>query len=162
MCLYHCSGADPTSAGKMFQTLCRFRTKQNETLDRRVRLMSEILTSVRAVKLHAYETHPGRKVRSIRQEEIKILQQYGVMRATINSLFDFVPVVAIVCKLASREWLKRQGQCKLTLCPAVTFITYSLTGHDLSPSIIFPALQYFGLVAGEKAYPCTFSPAWDL
>jgi hypothetical protein len=60
--------------------------------------MSEILTNVRAVKLYAYESYLGRKVRSIRQEEIKILRQYGVMRATINSLFDFVPVVATVCK----------------------------------------------------------------
>lgn len=33
---------------------------------------------------------------------------------------------------------------------AVTFITYSLTGHELSPSIIFPALQYFGLIACES------------
>ena len=86
----------------MFQALCRFRTKQNETLDRRVRLMSEILASIRAVKLYAYESHLGRKVRSIRQEEIKILQQYGVMRATINSLFNFVPVVAIVCESIDR------------------------------------------------------------
>lgn len=131
-------------SGKMFQTLCRFRTKQSETLDRRVRLMSEILTNIRAVKLYAYESHLGRKVRSIRQEEIDILRRYGVMRATINSLFDFIPVVAIVRKLSSTPKLWRsEGHLRYS----VTFITYSLTGHELSPSIIFPALQYFGIIA---------------
>jgi hypothetical protein len=30
----------------------------------------------------------------------------------------------------------------------VTFITYSSTGHDLDPAIIFPALQFFDIIAG--------------
>jgi hypothetical protein len=30
----------------------------------------------------------------------------------------------------------------------VTFITYSLTGHDLDPATIFPALQFFSVISG--------------
>lgn len=95
--------------GKMFQMLCRFRQKQNKTIDRRVRLMSEILTNIRAVKLYAYETFLGKKVAGIRQEEVDILERYGVMRATINSLFDFVPVVSIVCTWGTRRSSQNAG-----------------------------------------------------
>lgn len=105
--------------------------------------MSEILTNIRAVKVYAYESFLGKKVAAIRQEEIDTLRSYGVMRASINSIFDFVPVLAVVRE--SRPlvvtWDRRPAEL------AVTFITYALTDHDLSPSIIFPALQYFGIIS---------------
>jgi len=31
---------------------------------------------------------------------------------------------------------------------AVTIITYSLTGHELTPATIFPALRFFNVISG--------------
>lgn len=59
--------------------------------------MSEVLVKMRAIKVYAFETLVGQKVKEVRQEEIDLLRSYGVMRASINSLFDFLPIVAIVC-----------------------------------------------------------------
>jgi hypothetical protein len=58
--------------------------------------MSEILNNMRAVKLYAYESHLGKKIAAIRLEETVVLREYGMLRATINALFTFVPVIAIV------------------------------------------------------------------
>ena len=42
---------------------------------------------------------------------------------------------------------------EVTGCP-VTFVTYSLSGHDLNPAIIFSGLQYFNIIKT----PITFLP----
>ena len=34
----------------------------------------------------------------------------------------------------------------------MTFITYSLTGHDLEPATIFPALQFFSVISGAISH----------
>jgi hypothetical protein len=34
----------------------------------------------------------------------------------------------------------------------VTFITYSLTGHELDPATIFPALQFFSVISGAISH----------
>jgi hypothetical protein len=67
-------------------------------IDRRVRIMDEIVKNIWAVKLYAYEEHMGQKVTAVRQEEIKVLRAYGFLRATLNTLFDFLPVIATVCE----------------------------------------------------------------
>jgi hypothetical protein len=76
--------------------------------------MSEILNNMRAVKLYAYESHLGRKITAIRQEETAVLRQYGMLRATINSLFSFVPVIAIVCESRAPEAAIESGLANAT------------------------------------------------
>lgn len=89
----------------MFSTICQFRMSQNNAIDRRVRIMSEVLSNMRSIKVYALEGVFGQKVTAVRQEEITLLRSYGVLRASINSLFDFVPVVAIVCEsVAQSHW----------------------------------------------------------
>jgi hypothetical protein len=67
-------------------------------MDKRVRLMLEIINNIRAVKLHAYESHMSRKVSDVREKEMKLLRVFGILRSMLSALFDFVPVLAIVCE----------------------------------------------------------------
>jgi len=82
----------------MFHRLLKNRQAQTKIIDERVRLMSEIINNIRAVKLYAYDSYMGRKVTAVREKEIKVLRAYGTLRSTLNALFEFIPVLAVVCK----------------------------------------------------------------
>lgn len=93
-------------------------------VDTRVRLLTEVINNIRAVKLYAYEVFFGEKVSALRRGELAKIRRNGLNRATMNSSMTFVPILAAV----------------------LTFITYSLSGHDLNPAIIFSGLQYFNIL----------------
>jgi len=90
--------------GKLFQLLLHNRKAQTKVIDKRIRIMAEIVNSIRAVKLYAYESHMGQKVSAVREEEIVVLRAYGVLRSTVNALIEFIPIVASVseCKTHAR------------------------------------------------------------
>jgi hypothetical protein len=48
--------------------------------DKRVRLMSEILTAIRLVKLYAWETSFAEKVALIRKKEVREILKQGVIK----------------------------------------------------------------------------------
>jgi ATP-binding cassette subfamily C (CFTR/MRP) protein 1 len=87
----------------MFSLLLRNRQAQTKLIDKRVGLMGEIINNVRAIKLYAYERSMSQKVSTVREEEMVILQAYGGLRSTLNSLFGFIPVLAAVCKCMRRD-----------------------------------------------------------
>ena len=68
-------------------------------MDKRVRLLTEIMSNIRAVKLYAYEKHFGDKVAEMRETEHKELRMYGLIKSAIVSIFYFVPILATI-----REW----------------------------------------------------------
>jgi len=84
----------------MFHRLLKNRQVQTKIIDERVRLMSEIINNIRAVKLYAYDSHMSHKVTAVREKEIEVLRAYGFLRSTLRALFGFIPVLAVVC-----EWL---------------------------------------------------------
>jgi ATP-binding cassette subfamily C (CFTR/MRP) protein 1 len=126
--------------GKLFQMLLHNRQVQTKLMDKRIRLMAEVINSIRAVKLYAYESYMGQKVSAVREEEIVVLRAYGVLRSTVNALIEFIPIVASVSECKTQSLVKSLR--------SVTFVTYSLTGHSLEPSTIFPALQFFTVISG--------------
>jgi ATP-binding cassette subfamily C (CFTR/MRP) protein 1 len=115
----------------LFKGLIKSRRKQMSTVDLRVRLLSEILNSIRQIKLYAYESYFMQRVMTYREQEIKRLKANVRHRATMVSTMTFLPVAAAV----------------------LTFVTYALSGHTLEPAIIFSALQVFSLIVSQ----CTWS-----
>ena len=84
--------------GWLFGKLMSYRGTQEKIVDRRVRLLTEIINDIRAVKLYAYETFFGEKVSELRTQELAKLKSFGLMHALINSTFYFLPILAAVCK----------------------------------------------------------------
>ncbi|CDZ96790.1 Multidrug resistance-associated protein/mitoxantrone resistance protein, ABC superfamily [Phaffia rhodozyma] len=105
----------------LFARLIGTRQTQMKTVDKRVRLLQEILNGIRVIKFMAYEEYFGSRVSSYRREELKELRKNSVMRALMTSVMAFIPVFAAV----------------------MSFITYSLSGHELNAAVIFSALQAF-------------------
>lgn len=83
-----------------------------KVVDTRVRLLSEIINNIRAVKLYAYENFFGEKVSVLRREELAKLRRNGINRATMFATMSFIPVLAAVCGYLPYEsvppWLTLQ------------------------------------------------------
>lgn len=122
----------------MFKRILRYRQAQQKLVDKRGKLLSEIISNIRAVKLYAYETHFAKQISAIRIEELTKLRQYGLIRSAVTSTFAFTPVLAAVRESALKQHI-------LTL-PPVTFVTYSLSGHKLDVPIVFSSLQFFNVL----------------
>ncbi|KAL0253531.1 hypothetical protein I308_100904 [Cryptococcus tetragattii IND107] len=124
----------------MFAVMVRNRQSQLTYVDARVRLLSEVIASIRAVKIFAYVSFFSNKVTELRKKELVFLKKNGFYRASMNATMAFIPALAAV----------------------LTFITYRLTGHSLTPAIIFSGLQYFNVLKTPIAFlPMCFTAISD-
>lgn len=83
----------------MFAVMVRTRQSQLTYVDARVRLLSETITSIRAVKLFAYVSFFSSKVTELRKKELVFLKKNGFNRASMNATMAFIPTLAAVCTL---------------------------------------------------------------
>lgn len=103
------------------RSLLRRRQSINKLTDQRVSLTQEILQSVRFVKFFGWESSFLKRLKNIRGREIRAVQ---VLLAIRN---------AILCVSISMP----------TFASMLSFITYSLSQHVLTPAPIFSSLALF-------------------
>ncbi|KAJ2903978.1 hypothetical protein MKZ38_009033 [Zalerion maritima] len=106
---------------RVIRSLFRRRKAINSVTDRRVGLTQEVLQNVRFVKYFGWESSFLTRLREIRATEIKHIQILLAMRNAINAVSLSLPVFASM----------------------LSFITYSLTSHDLAPAEVFSSLAMF-------------------
>ena len=87
--------------------------------DKRVRLMQETLQGIKLLVLFGWQDAYAERILGLRKAELVQIRKLALYRAMTFSLVFFLPVLAAV----------------------LSFITYSLTGHDLDPAIVFSSLQ---------------------
>ncbi|CAD6926039.1 unnamed protein product [Tilletia controversa] len=104
----------------------RLSERQMKVRDARTRLMGEILTNIKSIKLFAWEDAFSKKLNEVRNErELKLLRKSGAINSAFNFLWTGIPFTVSL----------------------TTFATYSLvTKKELTPDIIFPALSLFSLL----------------
>ena len=104
----------------------RFTAKRDKTAsktDERVKLISQLLSGILAVKMYAWETPSAARVADVRREEMSSIRGANFLRG-LNQVFFFVsPVVAALA----------------------TFLIASVMDKDLEPSSVFPVLAYLNL-----------------
>eukprot|EP00117_Sycon_ciliatum_P047287 scpid53440/ scgid33788/ Multidrug resistance-associated protein 5; ATP-binding cassette sub-family C member 5; Multi-specific organic anion transporter C; SMRP; pABC11 len=100
----------------------KYRQNGIKVTDVRVRTMNEILTSVKLIKMYAWEQPFSSYVASVRAKEKDQLRKSAYLQGTASSLVFVVPAVATV----------------------VTLATHALTGGDLSIAQAFALLATFG------------------
>lgn len=93
----------------------------NKITDQRVSLTQEILQSVRFVKYFGWESSFLERIGKIRKQEIRSVQILLAIRNAINALSMSLPIFASM----------------------LSFITYSLSEHQLNPAPIFSSLALF-------------------
>jgi ABC-type multidrug transport system fused ATPase/permease subunit len=97
------------------------RRKINKLTDQRVSLTQEILQAVRFVKFFGWESSFLERLKDLRRQEIFAIQIVMSIRNAILSVSMALPVFASM----------------------LSFITYSLTKHTLTPAPIFSSLALF-------------------
>lgn len=115
--------------------------EQNMTIkDKRTRMMNEILTNIKSIKLFAWEEAFTEKLFEVRNgEELKLLKWVGTVNAFFNFFWTAIPFFVSLA----------------------TFITYSITSDKpLTADIIFPALSLYQLLQFPLAMFAGIVTAW--
>ncbi|XP_071488858.1 ATP-binding cassette sub-family C member 4-like [Diadema antillarum] len=107
--------------GKIFSKL---RGKTALLTDERVRIMNEIISGMRIIKIHAWENPFSELVKKSRRKEIIKILSSTCLRAFNLAFFS---MAAVIISFA-------------------TFTVYAFTGHVLQPSIVFLAIPLFNAV----------------
>ncbi|KAG2004853.1 ATP-binding cassette transporter [Coprinopsis cinerea AmutBmut pab1-1] len=100
------------------------RAKCIKITDKRVQLTNEVLQGIRLVKFYGWEGFYIQQIGQYRGQEVKTLRTSALALAALTCIFQFTPVLAAI----------------------LSFITYSLTGHELDVATIFTALQLFNII----------------
>ena len=117
---------------RIIRSLFRRRKAINSITDKRVGLIQEVLQNVRFVKLFGWESSFVKRLCDIRAPEIRNIQILLAIRNAIHAVALSLPVFASM----------------------LSFITYSLTNHDLAPAEVFSSLALFN----GLRFPLTLFP----
>ncbi|KAJ7311830.1 hypothetical protein JRQ81_006141 [Phrynocephalus forsythii] len=101
-----------------------FRRAAMVVTDKRVRIMNEILTCIKLIKMYAWETSFAKTVRDIRKGERKMLEKAGYVQSVNSALTPFVSTLAIV----------------------LTFFVHTLLKLDLTASVAFSVIAMFNVM----------------
>ncbi|KAM3932947.1 MIT domain-containing protein 1 isoform 2-T3 [Leptodactylus fuscus] len=98
-----------------------FRKKCIRITDQRVRVMNEILTSIRFIKMYAWEKTFMHNIQAIRRAERALLEKAGYVQSVTSGIAPVVVVVASVC----------------------TFTLHMALGYDLTAPQAFTVVTVF-------------------
>ncbi|KAG6836959.1 hypothetical protein H0H93_000601, partial [Arthromyces matolae] len=100
------------------------RLKAVGITDKRIRLTTEVLQGIRLIKFNAWENFYIDKLGVLRSRELKAVRKATLARSVLLAIVIFIPILAAI----------------------LSFITYALSGHDLSVAVIFSSLQLFNVI----------------
>jgi len=107
--------------GLVIGIFSKLRRKVLKYSDKRIKQIMEVLQGIRVIKFFNWENSFTKKVKSIRNVEVKILGLLVVVRSVFVSIMVSSPVLVSVC----------------------TFLTYILAGNELQLAEVFTAIAYF-------------------
>uniref|UniRef100_UPI00398EC4DA ATP-binding cassette sub-family C member 12 n=1 Tax=Pristiophorus japonicus TaxID=55135 RepID=UPI00398EC4DA len=105
----------------MAQFSTSFRRKAIGHTDTRMRLMNEVLTHIKLIKMYAWEKSFAHSISDVRKDERKILEKAGYVQSVNTSVAPIVPTLATV----------------------LTFVVHTLLGYDLTASTAFTVIAVF-------------------
>ncbi|KAK9324473.1 P-loop containing nucleoside triphosphate hydrolase protein [Lipomyces orientalis] len=110
--------------GRVTRIIARRRVRSTVFTDQRIRLMQELLTSMRIIKFFAWEPAYLDRLSKIRFSEIKLVRFLLVLRSGLFAVSMTVPIFASM----------------------LAFVVLSVTGHALDPAKVFASLSLFNML----------------
>lgn len=108
----------------IMKKLFTVRKKSMVWTDKRAKLLQEILGGIRIVKFMAWEKPFLARLGAIRNMELKYVRTLLIVRSGMMAVAMSLPVLATI----------------------LSFITYSLTAHNLNAATIFTSISLFNLM----------------
>ncbi|KAI0917113.1 hypothetical protein AcV5_007675 [Taiwanofungus camphoratus] len=102
----------------------RIRSKSMQWTDKRIKLIQELLGGMKIIKYFAWEVPFLKRIMYLRQKEIQYIRSLVLTHGASNAIAFSFPVLATV----------------------LAFVTYSLTGHNMTSAVIFTSLSLFQLL----------------
>ncbi|CAH1406919.1 unnamed protein product [Nezara viridula] len=111
--------------------LARMKTK-----DERIKMMNEVLSGMKVLKLYAWEPSFIERVLKIRDKEIKLLKTNAYLRATTSFLYSCIPFLVTILTFTAYVLLDKNN----ILDSSKVFVSVSLFNIMRTPLMMFPAL----------------------
>ncbi|EGN95824.1 hypothetical protein SERLA73DRAFT_60499 [Serpula lacrymans var. lacrymans S7.3] len=119
--------------------LIRLRKSSMEWTDKRSKLLQELFSGIKVIKLFAWEIPFLKRVSSFRQKEMGYIQSLLILQTGVTAMAMSLPILSSI----------------------VAFITYSLSGHALDPANVFSSLSLFQMIMAPMALPMALSAVAD-
>ncbi|XP_077984677.1 ATP-binding cassette sub-family C member 5-like [Glandiceps talaboti] len=103
------------------KAVATFRVKAIKITDRRVRMINEMITSIKLIKMYAWERPFAEKVADIRNSEKKVLQRTGFVQGLSQSINPVVQVLSVI----------------------LTFTVHVAVGYELTPAMAYAVVAMF-------------------
>ena len=131
--------------------------------DKRARLLQELLSGMKVVKLMAWEKPFLKRLDGIRQNELKYIRKLMVTRSANMAIA--MSSKSSLDLTAPSLWTTADHQTFRTvpvIAAILSFVTYASTGGDLDPATLFTVLTLFQLLRMPlMIYPMTLSAITD-
>ncbi|EKX42001.1 hypothetical protein GUITHDRAFT_88223 [Guillardia theta CCMP2712] len=114
----------PINASILIQ-LRKLQEKNMVEKDRRVKQVSEMLHSIKVIKMFAWEKPLLRRIADVRKKEVKRLRRYGYIASMQSIFWNSAPVTVSVA----------------------TFGAYAALGHPLTMQVVLPALSIINIMS---------------
>ncbi|KAF9940196.1 Multidrug resistance-associated protein 1 [Modicella reniformis] len=110
-------------AGKFFEGASGAKY---EAMDRRVLIMSELLSHIKTIKLYGYEPAFNERVTSYRTKEIKLLRKSGLVLSFLSIVFTCLPLFMAFVSFAVYATVGGPGFSRGEINAQVVFVSMSL------------------------------------
>ena len=79
----------------------RYRTKANDVSDQRLKLLQEVITGIRVIKYHAWESVFLKRIIILRSEELRFIRRMKFVSSIVNSLTISFPSLLTAISLSA-------------------------------------------------------------
>ncbi|KAH9499738.1 Canalicular multispecific organic anion transporter 1 [Bulinus truncatus] len=110
-----------------------YQMQQMKLKDKRMKLMSEVLSGIKVLKLYAWEGSFEQKVEEIRREELKIIKKFSCVIAALIFMFNTMPYMVQLTSFGVYIALSDQGH----LGPSTAFVSLQLFNMMNAPLTFF-------------------------
>ncbi|KAG0081531.1 hypothetical protein BGZ93_010781, partial [Podila epicladia] len=110
---------------KLFQ---RIKSAKLEAMDSRLRLVSEVLSGIKIVKLYNWENSFKEKLTAVRGREVKVIRHMGYIFSVMTVIFTTTPLVIALVSFSVYATVGGPNFSQGEITPQVIFVSTSLFG----------------------------------
>ncbi|KAG0026932.1 hypothetical protein BGZ82_009216, partial [Podila clonocystis] len=110
---------------KLFQ---KIKSAKLEAMDSRLRLVNEVLSGIKIVKLYSWENSFKEKLTAVRGRELKVIRNMGYVFTVMTVIFTTTPLVIALVSFSVYATVGGPNFSRGEITPQVIFVSTSLFG----------------------------------
>ncbi|KAF9909310.1 hypothetical protein EC991_008821 [Linnemannia zychae] len=119
--------------GLMAKVVNKAKDKKLEAMDNRIRILTEVLSSIKTVKMYSWENAFRKRVARFRDTEIKFLRYLGVAFAFMCIMFSSLPLVMSLLTFVIYSYFGGPNGTRGTISAEMIFVSVTLFARLAQP-----------------------------